>query len=185
MHDLGFSILTRRLAYIGILGLTALAATGCGPSARDMPVVIVPGDSDVVAVLFPTCGDGYVRLVKVHGATEFARWDLPKPSGGAPSDPTIMELVFTPSGFNMADQYPAARLTSDDDEGPISTGFTQLRTLDIWTDEGEAYLRTEWLGDPSATQWVLAEIPYKDGDIKVEEVTEAEGRARLLAWCGE
>lgn len=183
MHDLITPGAVRRVLGIATVLILATGLAGCGPSARDMPVVVAAARDATVTVMFPVCEDDYIKSVKVHGAGEFARWDFTAPTVSEATRPQVAKVVFGADGIDIAAQFPDARLTSDVEQGPVSSGFFDLRSVDILTSDGEAYVRTEWLDDSSATQWILAKIPYKDGDVAVEPVSEAEGRARLLAWC--
>jgi hypothetical protein len=148
-----------------------------------MPVLVSAQAGGAVSVRFPLCADDHMKSVKVYGNEAFARWDFGKSPVEGSARARVVEIVFETDGINVADQFSEAQPASDVDQGPILSGFFELQSVDIITGEGEGYLQTQWLDRGAATQWVLARIPYKEGDITVEPISPADGDARLLEWC--
>lgn len=170
---------TRLLALLA----AAMLTVGCGPSARDMPVVIVPDGVGGAVVLYPLCEGASVRSLLVSGSETSLEWRVAQADRVPSAEDGIGRLHFEAHGFDATTQLPRAKLVADTDSASIRDSFYALHGLDLWAGDGEAYMRVSWLTDRSSPQWVLGKIPYHDGDIEVETVTEQEGRQRLLAWC--
>lgn len=172
-----------RVGLVLAVGVAALHATSCRAPARDMPVVVTPDGQGGAVVAFPVCAGERVRSVLVARDKATITWRVDYSVARPMSEDTIVELQFGVDGFDGTSQLPGSRIVSGAEHAPVSEPFYALLGLDIFAGDGEANLDVDWLADQSARQFVFAKFPWKDGDIDVETVTEAEGRARLLEWC--
>ena len=117
---------TRGIPLIAMAGIGMLSIAGCGPTTRDMPVLIVHHES-AVELSFPQCEGQGVTHVQIDGQSGLTTWSTYEAFGKQAAESRIVTVTFTDHELGAWAQDLGVSTESQTGDGALSARFFDLK----------------------------------------------------------
>lgn len=182
MRNLIVTARTRGVPIIMLMGVGLLSVAGCGPTTRDMPVLIVHHES-TVEFSFPQCEGQGVTHVQIDGQNGLTTWSTYQEFGEQAAESRIVTLTFTDHELGAWAQDLGVPVDSQTGDGGLGDGFFDLKYVEALTTHGKALLPVARLNSEESVQLVLSRLPVRNDSVTASVVSIEEGHQELLDWC--